>query len=109
MTDDNVIEIPTKTNENIKNFLFAPLSASWHKICIEGKIIPKMYGRMYEGKCEVFLDDRWVYIFDTIEAAYSAASMAANAMAIGEGYPWFGADSKTMPFAATVMMMDNEP
>ena len=104
----DVTEIPTRSNTEIKNFLFAPLEPSLFKICIEGKIIPRMTGRMIDGKCEVHLDGRWCYIFDTIESAYTAASMAANALAIGEGYSHIGAASKEMPFAPTVMMIGGE-
>lgn len=106
---DKVIEIPTQSNNEIKNFLFAPLEPSLHKICIEGKLIPRMTGRLIDGKCEVHLDGRWCYIFDTIESAYTAAAMAANALAIGEGYSHLGAPNKEQPFAPTVMMLDDIP
>lgn len=104
--DEKVTEIPTIANKAVKDFLFALIDPSWFTLCIEGKKIPKMLGRETEQGCEILLDGRWIYIFDSIQTAYSACSMAANALAIGQGYAWLGADSKTQPFAPTIMTID---
>lgn len=106
MSEDKITEIPTQQNKNLKDLFFAPVDPSWHKICIEGKIIPKMLGREHDGKYEILFDDRCTFIFDTLGAAHTACSMAAAALAVGEGYSWFNASSKDHPFAPTVCMID---
>lgn len=103
--ENKVIEIPTEQNNNLKNFLFAPQEPSLHQICVDGRIIPRMTGRMVNERCEIHLDGRWCYTFDNIEMAYLAAALAANALAIGEGYSHAGAERKGQPFAPTVMMI----
>ena len=67
--------------------------------------IPNMKGREFEGKCEILLDERWVYIFPDKTSALLSCEMAANAMAIGAGYSNFKAKSKAMPFATVYQSM----
>jgi hypothetical protein len=67
-------------------------------VIIEGRLIPKLH--MYDrgDTIEFILDGRFSYEFPK-ELAWLAGSFAANAMAIGSGYPFLGAESKSQPFA----------
>lgn len=92
----------TKIHE-CPDFLHTPDNPMWHKVVIDGKLIPRMRSRERDdGHYEVLLDDRWVYIFSNKNDCFFALSMAANCLAIGEGYKFLGADDKNHPFAPTV-------
>jgi hypothetical protein len=71
MSDDDIVNFPVL--QALKDFLYAPVEPSWFRICIESKLIPRMLARKPEEKYEVLLDGRWIYIFDSIEAAWTAA------------------------------------
>lgn len=77
-------------------------------VIIENRKIPRLH--MYDrgATIDFILDDRFSYEFPR-EWARLAASFAAQAMAIGEGYPWLGAKSKAMPFAPECVELGELP
>lgn len=81
---------------------------SWHSVFIDGRKIPNMLVRLHKENVELQLDGRFVYIFPDKPTARLAASLAANAMAIGMGYPCMGATSKDMPFAPEVIGLSKD-
>lgn len=104
-----VLEMPESERDRLDKELFGvPLHPSWHTVFIEGRKMPNMLIREWDGSIEVLLDGRWIYIFEDRTKARLACSMAANAMAIGQGYPWLGAATKEMPFAPQVMAISGD-
>lgn len=67
-------------------------------LIVDGRAIPDITIREEGDEICFVLDQRLAFNFPR-ELAHQAAAFAANAMAIGAGYPWLGADSKTQPFA----------
>lgn len=104
--NNNVMSFPSQGTKALEDFFGPTLNPSWHRVIIEGKLIPQMLVRDCGGNVEVLFDDRWVYIFDTKEMALMACSLAANAMAVGSGYSFLCAENRDMPFAPTVMTLD---
>jgi uncharacterized RmlC-like cupin family protein len=70
-------------------------------VIIDGRLVPNMH--MHDKGDEILfvIDGRFQFGFPR-EWAHHAASMAAEAMAIGAGYPSFRADKKDRPFASIV-------
>lgn len=73
-------------------------------VIIDGRHIPKIHMHDKGETIELILDERLCYEFPK-EWAYHAASFAANAMAIGAGYAFFGAESRDRPFAPQCFQM----
>lgn len=92
-TDDNIIQLP---REEPPDLLVGPFQ-EW-RVQVEGKIIPRLTGFREGDRVWLVVDHRHAASFSK-EDAYGAATLIAQAMAIGEGYPWFGAETKDMPFA----------
>lgn len=106
----DIIGMPESECDKLNRELFGvPLHPSWHSVFIEGRKMPKMLIREWDGNIEVLLDDRWIYIFADRTAARLACDMAGNALAIGQGYPWLGAETKDKPFAPQVMQIGEMP
>ena len=74
---------------------------SGNSVIIDNREIPKM--RCYEqgDQIEFILAGRYSYSFPK-EWAYLATTFAAQAMAIGAGYPSMSAETKDQPFAPKV-------
>lgn len=104
----NIVEFPIEEKDPKKGFFGVPLHPSWHKVEIEGRRIPLLHVREWEGKVEVMLDDRWVHIFPDHGTAWLACSMAANALAVASGYSYLGAKDKNHPFAPEVIEISQE-
>lgn len=79
---------------------------NWHSVLLEGYLIPRMKIREWHEKIEIGLDDRFIYVFDDLPTARIGAEMAAQAMAIGEGYSNYKATSKGRVFAAEVFNIE---
>jgi N-formylglutamate amidohydrolase len=71
-------------------------------VIIDGHRIPNLVMVDRGAEVEFTLDQRFSYSFPR-EIAYLAAAFAAQAMAIGAGYPFLGAATKDRPFAPKVM------
>jgi hypothetical protein len=97
---DNVIDFPGSAAPD----MFGP-KISGHTLIVDGRAIPKFRILRSPRGVEFILDGRWSYEFPE-DWAYLAASMAANAMAIGAGYAFLGSDSREQPFAPQVMQID---
>lgn len=69
-----------------------------HSVIVDGHSIPRMRCIDHGLVIEFILDRRFSFTFPK-ECAYLAAHFAAQAMAIGEGYPHLGAETKDRPFA----------
>lgn len=105
---DKIKEFPKDVKT--KNELFGPQGhPSWHSALAEGHCIPKFKIREWDNQIEIMLDERWIYQFPDLSIARLALTMAANAMAIGEGYPWLGAPTKDRPFAPKVIGLSELP
>lgn len=68
------------------------------RVQIEGRIIPRLTGYKDGEKIALVVDGRFSASFSEADA-HQAAWLIAQALAIGEGYPHLGAESKDMPFA----------
>ena len=78
-------------------------------VFVLGRLVPNM--TMHEqasGEIGFMLDDRMMWTFPR-EIASQVAQFAANAMAIGAGYPCFTADKKREAFTATVSCLGEIP
>ena len=76
---------------------------------VEGKEIPQLmvYERV-EKEITILLDRRFA-IDVPREISHSVCWMIANALAIGEGYPFLGAKTKDKPFAREVVGNNGPP
>lgn len=92
--EDNVVRLPPQPEP--PELLIGPFEV-W-KVQVEGRIIPRLTGCRDGDKIMLVVDNRFGYSFRK-EDAYGAAHLIANALAIGAGYPWLGAENKDMPFA----------
>ncbi len=92
---DNVIELPA--TKHACDTLAGP-DRGGCSVIVDGRAIPNMH--MYDNgdTIDFILDERLAFEFPR-EWAYLAASFAANAMAIGAGYAFSGADEKRKAFA----------
>src|ERR1700749_2961178 len=97
---DNVIDFPNAEAPDI----WGP-EVRGHKLLLEGRAIPNIRILKSPRGVEAILDGRFSYEFPD-EWAYLALHFAANAMAIGAGYPFLGADTKDQPFAPRCMEID---
>lgn len=95
--DDNVTQFPT-TPSKPPQFLVGPFEE--YRIVIDGRCIPRLTGSCDpDGKFWLVVDGRLASYFSSEEDAYQAAVLAANAMAVGAGYPFSSAESRDRPFA----------
>lgn len=102
--DDNVVSFPPQEGPPD---MAGPVRSGC-SVIIENRKIPNLH--MYDrgDVIEFVLDGRLGYEFPKA-AAYDAAHMAATAMAIGQGYPFLGAESKSRPFAPQCMEIGEIP
>jgi hypothetical protein len=98
-------------SENIVNLREVPsIIGSYtedYSVVVEGREIPNMRCVDKGDSIDIILDRRFCYTFPK-ELAYLAAAFAAQAMAIGAGYPHLGAPNKDRPFAPQVMLIGSE-
>lgn len=104
---DDVIEFPVPPKRSDELF-GASMCSSWSTVVVDGFEIPKLHARETDdGIVEVLIDRRMGYRFRDKDTAYLACALAANAMAIGEGYAWYGAAVKRR-FAPEVRSLEDE-
>ncbi len=93
---ENVVNLPTP--EKDESFLIGPFE-EW-RVCVQGRIIPRLTGyRHEEGTYGLTVDRRFGATFPDMETARGAAWLIAQALAVGEGYSHCEAESKNHPFA----------
>ncbi len=99
MSDDNVVQLPPLTEP--PEWIIGPFE-SW-RVVIDGRMIPRLNAfRQTDGRVTLILDGRFLLDLPSDGIARRVADFVANALAIGAGYPWMGADGKEMPFAPKV-------
>jgi hypothetical protein len=74
------------------------------RVQVEGRVIPRLTGFHDGDKIALVVDHRFSASFAPDDAR-QAAWLIAQALAIGEGYAWLGADSKDQPFAPKAMQI----
>jgi hypothetical protein len=99
--DDSVVEFPKPPEP--PEILVGPFQ-EW-RVVVDGKMIPRLTGFHDGDKIALVLDNRFSAYFPK-EYALQVAWLIANALAIGEGYSNFKADTKDMPFAPTSMSVE---
>jgi hypothetical protein len=104
---DNVTPFPPR-EAGPDEFLF-----KYHeldRVLIDNHEIPHLRGsRSPDGrKVMLCLDNRFLLELPA-DIAKEVAAFAANALAIGQGYPWYGAKSKEQPFAPTAAGLGSVP
>lgn len=105
MTDDNIVTLPEKKK---LEWIVGPFE-EW-RVVIDGRMIPKLTAyRQTDGRVTLSLDHRFIIDLPDEGLAYQVAAFAANAMAIGKGYPWSGAESKQQPFAPQAHAIEKAP
>lgn len=89
--------------------------ADWHmpfheadRVVIEGRMIPKLTARPEGDDVAIILDGR-LSISVPKALGRQVAWLVANALAIGEGYPYLGAETKDRPFAPQSMQIEGIP
>lgn len=96
-------------SENIVKIKEAPSIIGCEKVgcsvVVEGREIPYMTCMDLGEQMQIILADRFGYTFPK-EYIYDIVHFAAQAMAIGMGYPWLGAPNKDRPFAPQVMQIE---
>ena len=103
MSKDNVISIHEDTHKS----LFGPVSSAATCV-VEGRSIPRL-GVLQRGEnVEIILDGR-LAIDVPNSLAHQVAWLVANALAIGEGYPFLGAETKERPFAPKIFGLEGLP
>jgi hypothetical protein len=89
----NVVDFPKQEIPDMKG-----PERTGYSVIIDNRKIPKLH--MYDrgDSVEFILDGRLAFEFPS-DLAYHAATFAANAMAIGAGFAFLGAETKERPFA----------
>jgi hypothetical protein len=101
---DNIVKLPDPPKP--PEWMIGPFE-EW-RVVIEGREIPKLQARKFEsrpGTVSFLLDHRFGLDVPE-ELAYQVAWYVANAMAIGAGYAYLGADEKFKPFAVKLNAID---
>lgn len=103
MSDDNIAQFPTKPEDE---WLIGPFEV-W-RVLVEGRTIPRLTGHKDGDGIALIVDGRFSVTFPK-DLAQSAAWLLANALAVGEGYPFLGSTSKDRPFAPQTMQLGDIP
>jgi hypothetical protein len=103
---DNVTHLPDPPKR--PDWIVGPFE-EW-RVIIDGRMIPRLNARrLSSGGVSLLLDKRFILDIPDEGLAYQVASFVANALAIGEGYPWSGAETKSQPFAPQAHALDSVP
>jgi hypothetical protein len=104
---DKIIEFP-KTEQKKSVEFIGPFVEKW-KVAVEGFEIKKLSAIvMQNGNILLSLDNRFM-VEGTPEEMEKWLWIVANALAIGEGYPWYGAQNKDVPFAPKIIGLSEAP
>lgn len=99
-----VIELPPPPKR--PDLLVGPFQ-EW-RVQVDGRIIPGLTGFKDGDKIGLIVDGRFSASFSE-DDAYQAAWLIAQALAVGEGYPHLGAETKSRPFAPLGCALDALP
>lgn len=101
MSDDNVTAFPTP---KLVEWIVGPFEE--YRVVLEGRKIPRLTAQRHEdGRVTLILDGRFGLDCANNEIAYSTADFVATALAIGQGYPCYTAETKKRPFAPKCMQI----
>ena len=101
---DNVVQLPPK--DEPPELLVGPFHI-W-RVKVDGRIIPHLTGFHDGDKICLVVDNRFGASFSR-EDAHQVAWLIAQALAIGEGFPHLGAESKERPFAPMGFSVEGMP
>lgn len=107
MSDETVVQFPEREGPPD---LKGPIRQGC-AVIVDGRAIPDMHMHEHGDTVDFILDERLSFEFPK-EIAYQAAAFAANAMAIGAGYSFLGAETKDRPFAPQcfgIVLGDDNP
>lgn len=105
---DNTIKFPKRKKGKSSVEFIGPFQETW-AVIVEGYKIPRLSAIvMKSGNILITLDERFM-VEATPEEAEKWLWIVANALAIGEGYPWYGATSKERPFASKMIDLSELP
>lgn len=90
-----IVDFPSKTDKTVT--MKGP-ELTGHSVIVDGRVIPRLRMHDLGDNIELVLDNRFGITIPR-DYAYQVAWGLANALAIGEGYPFLGAESKDRPFA----------
>lgn len=113
MSDDNIISlgVDERRQGRIKQSIddMTGPQRTGCAVFVQGRLVPDMtVHEQASGEIGLMLDSRMMWIFPR-EIAAHVAEFAANAMAIGAGFPCFTADKKREAFASKVTMIGELP
>lgn len=94
----NVVNMPPAPKQ--PDLLIGPFQA-W-RVQVDGRIIPRLTGHPDGDKIALVVDGRFSASFAK-DDAYQVAWLIAQAMAVSEGYPHLGAETKSRAFAPNGM------
>lgn len=77
-------------------------------VIVDSRVIPQLHCYEHGENIEIILDGRFSVTVPAL-LAYEVAWMIANALAIGSGYPYMGAETKDRPFAPIYRGLDTPP
>ena len=109
MTD--VTDIGEKREEAIEARVDTLLSApakSGTPVVVDGRLISQLHGLREGDEICLILDGRFS-INVPKEISCEVAWLVSNALAIGAGYPFLGAEEKKQPFAPQCIGLDGVP
>lgn len=92
----NVVDFPKHEAPS----LFGP-QLTGSSLIVDGRLVPHFHIHDMGDKVQFILDGRLAFDVPK-DCAHVAATMAANAMAIGAGYSHLGANDRDNPFAPEV-------
>lgn len=92
-----------KFDAEMAGFLIGPFE-TW-KVQVEGRVIPRLTGFVEGDRVALIVDGRFSASFLPADAK-QAAWLIAQALAIGEGYSFLGAEQKSQPFAPKGMEIE---
>jgi len=106
----NVTDFPARQVEGDDPLEFLFAYHEMDRVLIDGHAIDHLRGkRALDGSTVTFLLDGRFMLEVPNEVARDVAGFVANALAIGAGYPWYGAKSKDRPFAPTAIGFGSVP
>lgn len=90
----NVIDMPKR---DPYDFIVGPFEE--YRVRIEGRCIPGLTAvKQHDGRVSLIVDGRFSTIVPA-DIAHDVAWLLAQALAVGSGYAFLGAESKEKPFA----------
>jgi len=101
----NIVNFPDPPKQ--PDLLIGPFEE--YRVVVDGRVIPLLTGFREGDKIWLVADHRFCCgPFSTEEDARQAARLAAQCMAVTQGYPHLGAETKSKPFAPIGMQVGDQ-